>query len=436
MELRWRNTHGLSEGNIALRAQSLRAYTKTMNDIRTRGDWSAVEASLLLPDDPETLAAVKALVAEKVGPELRYIIVIGIGGSNLGTQALYDALEHTYTHPTSERPVILFIDTTNPVVLRHHIEQVLPTIQSLDEVLLVSISKSGGTTETIANTEILLDAYGQAFGEYRDRLVVITDTDSPYAAAAYQAGVATLSIPPMVGGRYSVLSAVGLFPLCALGLEVDQLCRGAADMLQDCLYDDWEHNPAVQSAAITALWYESGKTVSDTFLFHSELESLGKWYRQLLGESVGKAETVHGRTRPTGLVPTVSIGSTDLHSVGQLYLGGPSYSLTTFVYSSASEGALTVPNERVFPDIAPMVSGKNTHDIMSAIRRGTMAAYQKQSRPYMEVVLDAIAPYELGAFMQFKMCEMMFLGKLLSVNPFNQPNVELYKSETRRILEE
>jgi glucose-6-phosphate isomerase len=133
-------------------------------------------------------------------------------------------------------------------------------------------------------------------------------------------------------------------------------------------------------------------------------------------------------------LPTVSVGSTDLHSVGQLYLGGPARTLTTFVYCDADHISFTVPKDRLFPKLAAVVSGKSINQIMSAIRNGTMAAYNKQGLPFMEIQLKTVSAYEIGAFMQFKMIEMMYLGRLFCVDAFNQPAVELYKAETKSLL--
>ena len=430
MKLNWKHTHGLSDGDIALRAGSLSAYTTSLRAVHTAGDESVPEASLTLP--ATDVAPISEVAAAVSSTRLRYIVVIGIGGSNLGTKAIYDALRQYSTNDTN--PEIVFIDTTNAAQLRHHIATIIPTLTSMDEVVLVSISKSGGTTETIANTEVLLSAYAKQFPSITERTVVITDQDSPFYSAATEAGIARLTIPAMVGGRYSVFSAVGLLPLLLAGIDIHAIRKGAQDILPYCLNEDWEHNPAIQSATVATLLYESGIHIHDTFVFHTELESLGKWYRQLLGESIGKKETVRGERRPVGFTPTVSIGSTDLHSVGQLYLGGPNERLTTFVYSTKEEG-VPIPEQRWFPELVPMINRSTTEDIMQAIRGGVKSAYGDAGLPYMEIELSGITPYELGAFMQWKMVEMMYLGKLFQVNPFDQPSVESYKVGTKRILE-
>ncbi len=194
-------------------------------------------------------------------------------------------------------------------------------------------------------------------------------------------------------------------------------------------------NPAAQSALVAYQCYQHGQMVHDTFVFNPELESLGKWYRQLLGESLGKAVQGEGDTARVGFVPTVSVGSTDLHSVAQLYLGGPARTLTTFIHANVTAHPHTSPAERVFPDLAPMIAGKTTAEIMEAILQGTKTAYNNQALPFMEIVFDDLTPFELGAFMQFKMMEIMYLGRLFGVDAFSQPAVELYKVETKKILE-
>jgi len=264
-----------------------------------------------------------------------------------------------------------------------------------------------------------------------DRVVAITDEGSKLWEAAGVHDMARLAIPSPVGGRYSVLSAVGLFPLLSVGIDIQRLRQGASRLLDQCFT---ARNIAASSAAILATQLERGAVINDNFFFHPELESAGKWYRQLMGESVGKEKSLDGEIVHTGITPTVSLGSTDLHSVGQLYLGGPKDKLTTFVSAGKPEG-VAVPAQRLLPELTPMINGKTAADVMAAILEGVKIAYQKAGLPYMEVSLDAIDEESLGAFLQFKMLEMMYLGKLLNVNSFDQPSVEDYKIETKRLLE-
>lgn len=420
--------------DIESKAEPLLAYVSDLQTIVDCCDYQSPEASVCLPSDAELLQQVTTLAAEKVSDSLRYIFLVGIGGSNLGTKAIYDALLLHRDDVTSQPPQIIFLDAINTSYLSHVCSVIVPQLTSSVEYLVVTISKSGGTTETLVNTEVLLAALAEQVGGVVERTVVITDAGSAYATAATSAGISVLTMPPNVGGRYSIFSAVGLFPLMAAGVDVLAFRSGAFDMRTKCLVPEFVQNPALQSAALSALAYADGYHIHDTFVFSSELESLGKWYRQLLGESIGKEHDTNGQSVHIGITPTVSVGSTDLHSVGQLYLGGPKNKLTTFV-STTPNTTLSIPTARIFSTIVPMIAGKDTVRISQAILDGVKVAYQKQSLPFMEIVLDNITPYELGAFMQYKLMEMMYLGKLLNVNPFDQPHVELYKTETKRVLE-
>lgn len=382
------------------------------------------------------------------GKNLKYIIDIGIGGSNLGTKAVYDAMYGGFDVLESDRfPKMIFADTNDSEFLEKLCGFINSNIKSKDEVLVCIVSKSGSTTETIANFEIINSAFTSKFGNCNDRYVVISDFESKLWNVVANCGIETLPIPKKVGGRYSVFSSVGIFPLMAVGCNVENLILGAKDALKKGLLEDILNNPSLVSAILLFLQMKNGKTINDNFIFHPELESLGKWYRQLMGESIGKEKDLDGNRVNVGITPTVSIGSTDLHSVGQLYLGGPKDKMTTFIsHSGKSEGRIqnlqairdsarmTVPSELSFSGLADNIKGKSASEIMKAIMDGVKIAYQKKDLPFMEIEFSEIYEKEIGEFMQFKMIEMMFLGKLLNVNAFDQPNVEDYKTETKKIL--
>lgn len=411
--------------------KKLETYTARLREVRGSKAYTEYESSINLPNDDALLTRVKEVAHTVVTPQMKYSIVIGIGGSNLGTKAIYDAVYGARDLLEPNRfPKMLFAETTDPEWLAAA-QTLLKGLTRPEEVLVTVISKSGGTTETMANFEVLMQTLREKFDDVTGRVVAITDEGSKLWEAAGAQQMQRLAIPAPVGGRYSVLSAVGLLPLLSVGIDITQLRKGASDMLDHTFGED---NIAAQSAAVLALARGNGQVINDNFMFHPELESVGKWYRQLMGESVGKEQSLTGETVHAGITPTVSLGSTDLHSVGQLYLGGPKDKLTTFV-SSAQSAEASVPTERVFPDLVPVATGKTAEQIMAAILQGTQIAYQKAGLPYMEVVLDDLSVASLGAYLQFKMVEMMYLGQLLGVNSFDQPNVESYKIETKRLLE-
>jgi glucose-6-phosphate isomerase len=301
-------------------------------------------------------------------------------------------------------------------------------------VIVNGISKSGTTTETIANFEVILNLLRRHKTRYRDCVVVTSDKESKLWSLATEKGFDILEIPEKVGGRYSVLSSVGLFPLGLLGVDIERLLAGAKDARDLCLQQNIEENPAAISSVVQFLHYKKGKNIFDLFLFSNDLESLGKWYRQLMAESLGKKFNLLREKVNVGITPTVSIGSTDLHSVAQLYLGGPYDKFTTFVSVEKDKSVLNVPQLEGYSELVAGIQGKSLKNIMNAILEGTKTAFRKDRRPFVEILLPDKSEYSIGQFLQFKMIETMYIGYLLNVNPFNQPSVESYKKETRRIL--
>lgn len=403
----------------------LEPYISSMKDITASCGYDSLESSINLPSDTDLLEGVLAMRAKKMTSDLKYIIVIGIGGSNLGTKAVYDALYGYFDILDPSRfPKMIFLDTQETETLKK-VGKLIDSVSSRSEILINAISKSGGTTETMTNLEIIYSLAKRRFGDILDRIVITTDEGSRLHNKAKSMEIDCLFIPKNVGGRYSVLSAVGLFPLSLAGIDIKSLREGAKDMHDLCTGEMGTQNPAVLSSSAIFKMYEEGKIINDNFLFAPQLESLGKWYRQLMGESIGKDEK--------GPTPTVSIGSTDLHSVTQLYLGGPKNKITTFVSIEKSKSQVMVTDDLTF-DMVSEIKSKSVSQIMTAMVSATKIAYEKQDRSYIEVQLEEISEYEIGAFMQFKMIEIMCLGKLFGVNPFDQPHVELYKKETKKIL--
>lgn len=286
---------------------------------------------------------------------LKFFILVGIGGSNLGAKAVYDALR--LADPLAQgKPEMLFADTVSPVTLERIIAK-LKTAKK-EEILLNYVSKSDTTLESLEN-----------FAKLKGYASTIVDTYKD------------LEFDKSIGGRFSVLTEVGLFPLRTCGFNTDEMLRGKADATEgnaEWLFDQMQ----------------AGMVVHDMFLFNPELESLGKWYRQLMGESTGK----DGK----GLLPTVSIGTTDLHSMVQRYFGGPHNIATTFVKAGKSEP-------------------------MNSIYEAVKQAYTDHNLPFQEYFMPKLNEYELGKFFETKMREIVHLAHFMGVDPYNQPNVEDYK---------
>lgn len=374
-------------------------------------------ASLLLATEKKFIKKVTEIIKTK--KEYKHLIVIGIGGSNLGTLAIIEAI-HGKDHLIHNNKKIFFADTTDP----DNITSIKKQVKN-KKFLVLLISKSGTTTESLANFEVILNEIPKQ--ERAQRIITITDKGTELEKYSNKKKYTCLEIPKKIGGRFSVLSYVGLLPLAFAEIKIKNLLKGASDAIKS--FD--ENNIAMEGALDLHHNYEHNKKINNIFLFNNDLESLGKWYRQLMGESIGKKHTKTKRQAHIGITPTVSIGSTDLHSVGQLYMGGPKDKFTTFISLEKQTKVIIPKNEDA---ILKNIQGLSFKKILQAIMQGTMTAYKKNKLPYNHYTLKEKTEYELGYFMQTKMLEIILLAHLLNVNPFDQPSVEEYKKETRKIL--
>ncbi len=391
-------------------------------------------ASINLPADVQLVQTVQNVIQEKKALQPTMLIVIGIGGSNLGTIAVHEALYGKFYNEQRPDIKLYFADTVDSDYILDILLLVEQELEKQHNVIINVVSKSGTTTETIANFELFLQLLKQTHKtDYQNYIVVTTDKGSKLWDLAQDEGFACLEVPKNVGGRYSVFSAVGLFPLGFIGVDIEQLLAGARSIIPPCANIILEKNPAALSAALLYAHYQD-ITIHDMFLFSVDLESIGKWYRQLMGESIGKEFNRTAKRVMVGITPTVSIGSTDLHSVAQLYLGGPRDKFTTFVLVEKNKSNLELPRFDEFEKLVAKIQGKSLSSIMNAILQGIQTAYSKNNRPFASIIMPEKSAWYVGQLLQWKMIEMMYLGYLLDVNPFDQPNVEAYKKETREIL--
>lgn len=405
-----------------------------LKPIRTvvRGiDYEDDHASLCPIADAKMLAAVKQLVREKKALEPRALFVVGIGGSNLGTMAVADAVLGR-DHNQFSLPKLYFADTVDANSMRGIDALLEDHLRRKEQVLIAVISKTGSTTETIANAEILIRTLRRYRKDHHRYVVMITAPDSTLEVLAKQERYAVLNVPRNVGGRYSVFSAVGLFPLGIMGISLDAFMKGARAMQVRCLSSS-RSNPAVRLAVMHVLLMKKRYNVTDLFVFGNDLESVGRWYRQLVGESLGKEKDLAGKKVYTGMTPTFSVGSTDLHSVGQLYLGGPFDKIHTFV-TVAKSPKLLIPLYPAYDAIVHHLQGKPLHAVMRAIEQGVFAAFRKQKRAHVILSLDDRDAHSIGALLSLFVHQIIFMGHLQNISPFDQPNVDSYKEETRRIL--
>ncbi len=386
-------------------------------------------------NDAPLLDEIKQLVHEKKKLQPTVLLIVGIGGSNLGTLAIQQALYGMFYNEHQPELKIYFVDTVDTDYTNDILLLAQQALEKDETVLLNVISKSGNTTETIANFEIFLDLFKNYYEDtYHYYIVATTDCGSPLWQLAQREKLSCLSIPQKIGGRYSVFSAVGLFPLAMIGIDIQELLRGAQSILPSLLDTDIFSNNAALSAAHIFAHYQEQIAIHNFFIFSVDLQGIGAWYRQLMAESIGKAQVRSGEKAAIGILPTTAIGSTDLHSMVQFYLAGPSSTYTTFLSVETNKSDLVVPRQNAFEKLVPNIQDKQLASIMSAILQGVFHAYEEKQRPFCAIAIQEKSAHCIGQLLQYKMVEIVYLAFLLNINPFDQAEVELYKQATRKIL--
>jgi len=363
------------------------------------------------------------------------VCVVGIGGSALGAWALDCGIRGP--HPvqgawTPERPRLVILDNVDPAFTAAALASMDPR-----KTLTVVIAKSGGTAETVSTFLIVREWMEQALGaETAARIVAVTTEGKGDLFALAQAeGYRTFGIPENVGGRFSVLSAVGLVPAALIGVDISRLIRGAAAMTQLCWQDDLERNIALRAALFHWLvWTRKQKPIQVAFPYSNHLWGTAFWFRQLWAESLGKARNRKGEVVHTGQTPVAALGTTDQHSQVQLYIEGPNDKVFTFWAVEKFPSPGKIPARRFNLPAFDALAGQSLKTLIEAERRATAAALVENGRPNCTVTLGRVDEEHLGAFLQMMEFQTAFLGELLDIDAFDQEGVELGKRFTYGLM--
>jgi glucose-6-phosphate isomerase len=368
------------------------------------------------------LKAVQASAA-RARQDSEVYVVVGIGGSYLGGRAVLEALRGDRGGPQ-----ILFAGTN---LCAREMSRLLRHIEDR-EIRLCVISKSGTTLEPALAFRFLRgrleDRYGRE-GAAR-RITAITDVQGGRLRALAEAeGYETFAVPADVGGRFSVLTPVGLLPLAVAGVDVQELLAGAAAMRQTCSRPALRENPAHLYAAVRYGLYERGRRLEILSTNDTRLPAFQGWWRQLFGESEGK----DGK----GIFPATALLTTDLHSLGQYVQDGPRTLLETFLVVRRSAPGLTVPADPQGrdPDGLGYLAGRSLDEINWLAYAGTRRAHAAGGVPCLAIEVERLEAGTLGALVYFFEKAVAISGRLLGVNPFDQPGVEAYKKEIHRLLQ-
>ncbi len=369
-----------------------------------RADWFD------LPLDAAPAEAVAAWL--DAAPASLDVVLVGIGGSAL-TARVVRAIR-----PVGEvAPRLHVIDTVDPRPVQELLQRLDPAA-----TCVIGISKSGVTLEMGAVFLVfeawLTDALG---ADAAARLAVIAGAqDNPLRARALAKGYAHFAVPTGIGGRFSGLTPVGLLPAACVGLDPRALLRGARDMRTRCLASDAATNPALALAAVHAAAAEAGRSVAVLWPYGEALKPLGPWWAQLVGESLGKP----GPSGPAGMTPLAATGPADQHSLLQALVEGPDDKLVVFVTAESAEAGPSVPAGEAALCLA---SGQPLGAVLEAEREATEFALAAAGRPSITIRLAAADAESLGAFLFAWEAAVVFWGRLLGVDPFGQPGVELGK---------
>ncbi len=364
-------------------------------------------------------------------------VVLGIGGSALGNIALLSSLKHPYYNLLTGKerggyPRIFVLDNIDPELVVDFLDVINPK-----KTLFNVISKSGSTAETAAQLLIITDILRKKLGRKFTRNVVIT-TDPEQGdlrSIAEENAIQSFDIPPNVGGRFSVLSSVGLLTAAFANININQLLRGAEDMLKRCSSPDLMKNPAYLNAVFHYLMdTRRRKNISVMMSYSSPLYYWADWYRQLWAESLGKNTDLQGDPVSVGQTPVKALGVTDQHSQVQLYTEGPNDKVFTFLTVENYRRDIKIPKFKQQYSSLEYLSGNKLSKLFDSEMRATEYALAQQQRPSCRVVFPQINEYTVGQFIMMYQIQTAFAGLLYNVDAFNQPGVEAGKRATYGLL--
>ncbi len=385
-----------------------------------------------LADQDEAVRNISTF-AEGLGQAHDHVLVLGIGGSALGTRALLSALRPPAWNELDDEnrdffPRLTVLDNVDPVSVKAALERIDPR-----RVLVNVVSKSGGTAETMAQYLVVRHWLDEALGGAAYRHLVFT-TDPERGALRTMAeaeGIATLEVPPAVGGRFSVLSPVGLLPAALVGIDIAALLRGAKRALASAGEKSLARNRAALHAGL--LWSADatlGARIHVVMPYVDRLREFAEWYRQLWAESLGKRVNREGADVFAGPTPVAAVGATDQHSQVQLFMEGPFDKVITFITVEERADDVAIPARDGVPEELGYLAGHTLGELLDAEQRATAAALARQGRMSMHLRLPRLDAEGLGELVMFYQVATGYAGVWYNVDPFDQPGVELGKRLT------
>jgi len=376
-----------------------------------------------LPDYDEEEVNNIINIAKDFSEKVDSIIILGIGGSYLGAKALFDALKSSYYNELSKDkrkfPKIYFEGNNLDA---NSISNLFELLEERNEKFgIIVISKSGTTIETAVSFRIFQQKAKKLYGsKHSEYIIAITDKNKgKLKEISTKEGYKTFVIPDDVGGRYSVLTPVGLLPAATFGIDIKKLLEGAKFMKNIVSNKDLYNNPSYMYATIKYLMYKKGKNISIMAMWSKALESLGFWYDQLSAESLGKDGL--------GRIPITIVNTRDLHSRGQEIQDGPKNIVITNVFIEKLNTDIIFPRDKENIDSLNYLENKSIHSMLKNAFEGTNFAYLKEGIPTIDIILPQLNEHTIGQFFYMFEVATVIEGYLLGINPLDQPGVEAYK---------
>ncbi len=388
-----------------------------------------------LPFNQDEVVADVIATAKEVRKSCDYFVVLGIGGSALGPMAVFQSLCHMRHNelPKSKRraPKFYVEDNVDPERM-----QALLDIVDLERTVFNVVTKSGATSETMAQYLIIIKLLKEKLGENAASHIIATtsETKGNLIKIAKEEGFKTFYIPDGVGGRFSELCPVGLLPAAVLGIDIKEMLAGAAYMDKICRNEKVFKNPALLLATFQYLAMQRGKNISVIMPYADGLKLIADWYCQLWAESLGKAFDIGGRRVNCGQTPVKALGVTDQHSQVQLYTEGPFDKVTTFIAVDNYRTEFTISEgcENI-PDVA-FLGGHTLNELIQAERVATEYALTSANRLNHTIYLPQINPFTIGQLLFLFEMQTAYAGEMLKINTYDQPGVEAGKQATFALL--
>ena len=420
---------GLHDSEIMSFYDRTKTYHQQIQLRRTAGELQFYELPHQGDEISELLAA-----AKMIQDNFDTLIVLGIGGSALGTTAIFNALcpQHNLQSESARQglPRLFVLDNVDPDDFAASLSLCVP-----ERTCFLVISKSGTTVETTMQFLIAKQWVEASVGAaFRDHFILITDPKKGALRELSEGqGYRSFNIPSGVGGRFSVFTPVGLLPLASVGVNIQELLRGAADFSPFVCHDTLDKNPAYLNALLQYLAYQKGMNISVMMPYSNQLRDIADWFRQLWAESLGKKYAIDGSVVNIGPTPIKALGTTDQHSQVQLYMEGPFDKVITFLQVQDFEEELSVKDAPPSQHMS-YLHGHSMAELIRAEQQATAAALVKNHRSNCTISIPKVTAPNLGALFFMLEVQTLFAGYLFGVNPLDQPGVEEGKNFTYGLM--